>query len=210
MSLYTRAVVDKNIDEELWLAERRKGVTATEVAKLAKGQPAARRDVLAEKVSGERTFFGNKFTDWGLERELALAALIQFEHGFEPSDVLFSAVENPRHLATPDAVKVADGSTVIAEIKTSKYDLSPDGTHFAKSTYMDQIQWQMYVVGEDCLECLFVWEQHDDNWILDEFGVERPEPLPHNELWIPRNQTRIDELVIIANDFLDELDWLNK
>ena len=74
MSLYTRAVVDKNIDEELWLAERRKGVTATEVAKLAKGQPAARRDVLAEKVSGERTFFGNKFTDWGLERELALAS----------------------------------------------------------------------------------------------------------------------------------------
>ena len=206
MSIYERAIVDKNVNEELWLAERRKGVTATEIAKLAKGQKAARRDVLAEKVSGDRSFFGNKYTDWGLEREIALATILETEHGFEASDILFHAEENSRHLATPDAVLLGAEGLAVAEIKTSKFDLDPVGPHFAKSTYMDQMQWQMYVAGPDCAECLFIWEQHDDVWVEDEFGVERPTPVGHSQTWIPRNDERIAELLVIAHIFLLELD----
>jgi len=207
MSIYERAVVDKNFDEELWLAERRKGVTATEIAKLAKGQPAARRDVLAEKVSGDRSFFGNKYTDWGLEREIALATILEMEHGFEASDILFHAEENTRHLATPDAILLDPfGAPAVAEIKTSKFDLDPVGKPFAKSTYMDQMQWQMYVAGGSCFRCLFIWEQHDDVWVEDEFGVQRPTPIGHAQTWLPRNDERIAELIAIADEFLTELD----
>lgn len=206
MSLYARAIVDKNFSEELWLEERRKGVTATEIAKLAKGQPAARRDVLAEKVSGERTFFGNKYTDWGLERELELSSVLECDFGFEASDILFHAPANSRHLATPDAVLLVDEFTKIAEIKTSKNDLHPEGKFFAKSTYMDQMQWQMYVAGPECDECLFVWEQHDDFWVEDEFGVLRPTPLESQNEWIPRDDARIAELIVLADEFLVELD----
>jgi hypothetical protein len=206
MSLYARAIVDKNFSEELWLEERRKGVTATEIAKLAKGQKAARRDVLAEKVSGDRGFFGNKYTDWGLERELELAGRLEAEFGFEASDILFHAPENSRHLATPDAVLIGDDYVAVAEIKTSKNDLLPEGNFFQKSTYMDQMQWQMYVTGDDCNTCLFMWEQHDDFWVEDEFGVERPTPLEAKWQWISRDDARIAELIAIADEFLAELD----
>jgi hypothetical protein len=205
MNLYARAVVDKNFSEELWLEERRKGITATEIAKLAKGQKAARRDVLAEKVSGERSFFGNKYTDWGLERELELSCRLETE-GFEASDVLFHAEGNSRHLATPDAVFLAQDFIKIAEIKTSKNDLAPEGKFFQKSTYMDQMQWQMYVAGPYCDECLFVWEQHDDFWVEDEFGVLRPTPLEAKQQWIARDDERIAELIVVADEFLAELD----
>jgi hypothetical protein len=204
VSLLERAVVDKNHDEEKWLEERRKGVTATEVSKLAKGQPAAKRDILAEKVSGERTFFGNKYTDWGLERELVISALLETNHGFEASDILFFAEGNSRHLATPDAIFLGEDSVLIAEIKTSKQDLHPEGKYFQKTPYMDQMQWQMYVCG--ATRCLFAWEQHNDVWVLDEFSVERPAPMNYDELWIDRDDYRIDFLVALADEFLAELD----
>lgn len=206
--LLERAVVDKNYNEELWLEERRKGVTATEISKLAKGQPAQRRDLIKEKMSGERGFMGNRYTDWGLERETVLGGLIEAEHGFEVSDVLFFAADNRRHLATPDAYYLGENFTLIAEIKTSKYDLDPMGKQFQKSPYMDQMQWQMYVAGEDCNFCLFVWERHDDNWVTDEFGVERPTPFLWDSEWLQRDNDRIAELVLLADEFLTELDWI--
>jgi hypothetical protein len=205
MNLFERALVDKNHDEEKWLEERRKGVTATEVSKLAKGTPSARRLILQEKRTGEYSFKGNKYTDWGLERELALVSLIEAEYGFEGSDILFFSASNSRHLATPDAVHLSD-EVLIAEIKTSKYDLNPTESHFQKSTYMDQMQWQMYVC--DAQRCLFAWEQHDDNWVEDEFGVPRPEPIYQNQTWIERDDARIAELIVIADEFLAEMDWI--
>jgi hypothetical protein len=206
VNIYERAVVDKNFDEELWLAERRKGVTATEIAKLATGQKAARRDIFEEKISGLRSFTGNRYSDWGLEREIALSNRLELEFGFEASDILFFAPENSRHLATPDAVWLGEDSVKVAEIKTSKNDLNPEGRFFSKTTYLDQMQWQIYVAGETCTECLFMWEQHDDNWIQDEFGVFRPEPLLAEWVWIPRDDERIAELILIADEFLAELD----
>jgi len=205
---YSRAVVDKSVDEQAWLDARRAGVTATEVAKLAQGQPAARSTILVEKVSGIRSFFGNKYTDFGLEREPHISEWLRIEHGFTPSDVLFHAVGNERHLATPDGVRVdGDGVVTISEIKTGKHDLDPVGKQFAKTTYMDQMQWQMYVMGPDCRECLFVWEQHDDNWVVGADGRERPTPIDVRSMLVARDDARIERLVAVADEFLAEVDW---
>jgi hypothetical protein len=207
MSVLDRDVVDKNKDEAKWLEERRKGVTATEVAKLAKGQPAARRNLLHEKKTGESSFHGNRYTNWGLEREQVIAGMMEVRLGFEASDVLFYAEGNQRHLATPDAIFLGETQTFIAEIKTSKYDLSSTGPYFKKSTYRDQMQWQMYVCN--ATGCQYVWEQHDNNWVEDEFWVERPSPILRTWEWIERDDARIAELILIADEFLAEMDWNN-
>lgn len=195
--LFTRAVVDKNKDENAWLAARRRGVTATEVAKLARSGASYRQDLIFEKRTGERSFFGNKFTEWGLQREPIIAEKIMHEWGFIPSDILYHAPGNSRHLATPDGVYAKDGMVTIAEIKTGKHDLNPEGDYFASTGYLDQMLWQAYVCDAD--EILFVWEQHNDEW---------PEPTPFEiqSVWIERNQARIEELIAIADDFLAELD----
>lgn len=205
---YARAIADKSVDEIAWLNARREGVTATEISKLAQGQKAQRANILAEKVSGERSFTGNKYTDYGLEREPFISEQLRLQHGFTPSDVLFHAVENPRHLATPDGVHVDEnGIITISEIKTGKNNLDPEGSDFAKTTYMDQMQWQMYVMGPNCVKCLFAWEQHDNVWVLHPDGVERPTSYAVEKAWVLRDQERIDYLVSVADEFLADLDW---
>lgn len=205
---YARAIADKDKDELKWLEARRSGVTATEVSKLAQGRPGERAKMLAEKLTGERTFFGNKYTAWGLERESTIAAAIFRDYGILGSDVLFHAPGEIRHLATPDGVKMDEnGIVTIAEIKTGKYDLDPELAHFKSTTYLDQMQWQMYVMGDTCKKCLFVWEQHDDNWVTGEDGIERPTPLEQKSVWIDRDQKRIDHLILLADAFLEEVEW---
>lgn len=191
--LFSRAVVDKNVDEEAWMAARRRGVTATEVAKLARGGAAYRNDLLNEKRTGERTFFGNQFTAWGLEREPIIGEQLKQEWGFILSDVLYHAPGNTRHLATPDGVYAKDGLVTIAEIKTGKHDLDPAGDYFPTTGYLDQMLWQAYVCDAD--EILFAWEQHEDFV-----------PKEVKSVWIERDQARIEQLIEVADAFLAELD----
>ena len=191
--LFSRAVIDKNLNEEAWHAARRRGVTATEVAKLARGGASYRQELIKEKRTGERSFFGNQYTAWGLEREPVIGEKIHNEWGFILSDVLYHAPENTRHLATPDGVYAKDGLVTIAEIKTGKHDLNPEGDYFGSTGYLDQMLWQAYVCDAD--EILFVWEQHEDFV-----------PLPIQSVWIERDQARIEELIQVADAFLAELD----
>jgi hypothetical protein len=193
-TIYERALADKNVDEVSWLHARRTGVTATEVRDLAKSKNGW-SNLAASKRSGERDFFGNKFTEWGLEREPFLVETMLKPEGFFGSDVLYHAEENKRHLATPDALYLSDGIVLVGEIKTSKHDVSPGSEAFVKAGYYDQIQFQMYVIGDDCMECLYVWEQHEDFT-----------PLPAQKEWIKRDQKRIEELVAVADEFLAFLD----
>jgi hypothetical protein len=193
-NLYDRALVDKNVDgEEAWLKVRRSGVTATEVRDLAKGNPARRAELLNEKRTGERNFFGNQWTKWGLEREPVLVEQYLEPAGFIGSDVVFHAEQNKRHLATPDGVYLRDGLISVAEIKTSKNDIRPDSVAFKLSGYYDQCQFQMYVCGAD--ECLYVWELHEDFVVVDS-GSE----------WIEFDGERVAHLVKVADEFLAELD----
>lgn len=185
---------------EAWLDQRRGGCTATEIAQLAKGSTADRRRIIREKLTGERQdLSGNKYVERGNEREPVIMAWVEENFDLAPSSLLYAGTD-PRHLATPDGVSnlfFIDGLT--AEVKTSKHNMDPALAHFKGSGYMDQMQWQMHVMGGQ--RVLFVWEQHDDNW---------PDPKPvHDEpqwRWIDRDQKRIDELVAIADDFLRSLD----
>jgi hypothetical protein len=205
-NLAEREVADKNVDEEAWLAARRLGVTATEVAKLASGSKAAELALLKEKRSGRRSFAPTRAMLWGLEREIAMVTDVLEPYGFAGTDMLYSAPDNPRHLATPDGLRVKDGVTSTAEVKTGKYDLTPGSEFFEKSGYRDQIQWQLYVL--DASSALYVFERHDDVWIQvsDAFDREVPTPYPMERVWIERDQKRIGQLINVADNFLSLLD----
>lgn len=194
-----RAGADKDTDEAAWHATRQLGITATQVRDLLKNGAKYRRELLAIK-RGERTddFAGNRYTDWGNLREAALAPVL-YEAGIVPESRVFLAADNPRFLASPDGVGVEpiSGDIVLAEIKTTKHDLTPYGEHFNATGYYTQMQWQMHVMG--AARTLFVWERHDDNW---------PEPTPETPraVWIERDDDHIAQLVEVAADFLAELD----
>lgn len=199
VTLLDRVAADKNVDEAQWFEVRRNGVTATDVAQLEKGGAAVRSRLLDEKRSGERTFFGNAYTAWGLEREPVIGEWIEQTFGHKPSDATFHADGNVRHLATPDALHLKDGLVTIAEIKTSKHDLTVGGDAFIDSHYMAQMQWQMYVAGVDVMKCLFVWEQRlgdPGEFVAGQRGFA----------WVERDNAHIAELVALADGFLDELD----
>lgn len=196
--LFTRAGAS-DTDREAWLAERRTGITATEVRDLAKAGASKRKELLENKLDPEAaTFTGNQFTEWGRTREPVLGDVLRAS-GIEPESRIFHAAENPRHMASPDGIgfdPISD-EIVLGEIKTSRHDLHPDGDHYPSTGYGDQMQWQMHVCGAS--RCLFVWEQHDNEW-------PHPTPLPHQAVWVERDQERIDQLVELADGFLAELD----
>jgi hypothetical protein len=188
-------MADSN-DRTAWLAARRTGVTATDVARIASGK---RNEVMREKLSTTESSFDNKYMKWGRDREAFIAAILEERTGVSHNVVLFRSEANARHLATPDGVGTVDGQVVYtSEIKTSKHNLHPDSDAFKKSGYYDQIQWAMYVIG--ATSCAFAWEQHHDDWNPD------PTPYPLEVVWIQRDQLRIVELVLMADQFLYELD----
>ena len=199
VTLLERIAADKNKDEAAWFEARRRGVTATDIAQLEKGGAAVRAKLLAEKRSGERTFFGNAYTAWGLEREPVLAEWAHDHFGHVASDVTFHAPDNVRHLATPDLLHLKDGLVTIGEIKTSKHDLTVGSPAFVDSHYMAQMQWQMYVIGDDVMECLFLHELR-----LGDPGEFVAGQMGH--AWVERDNGHIAELVALADEFLDELD----
>lgn len=209
-------------DRAAWLEARRGGITATEVKNLIEGGQRARFDLVEAKRSGKHVdLSGNRYVQRGNEREPVIADWIVRKFGIEPNDVLFHAEEQRGHLATPDGVGIVDGMFVMAEIKTSKHDLTPGpvdelgvlvmvdgsdgvwrcpkpGPKFWGTGYYDQVQWQLHVAGAE--RCLFVWEQHDDDW---------PNPAPLDleprYVWILRDENRIGRLVEVADLALQAL-----
>lgn len=86
-------------------------------------------------------FGGNVFTQHGRTREPAIAAWVAATHGILPSDALYHAQQDQRHLATPDGLAVrASGSIELAEIKTTNKELRS-----IPRNYLRQIWWQQYV-----------------------------------------------------------------
>jgi hypothetical protein len=171
------------------------------VRDLAKGSPAQRREILGYKLGKvEPELSSNKYIERGNIREPVIAQYILDNFDIEPSDTVYHHGEFDTHLATPDGLSsMFDMDRITSEIKTSKHNLDPDlpGGHFATTGYYDQVQWQMHVMGGD--RCLFVWEQHDDNW-------PNPEPVSAPQFkWISRDQARIDQLVDIAEEALAEV-----
>ncbi|KAK2701935.1 hypothetical protein QYM36_019436 [Artemia franciscana] len=110
-------------DREAWLAERRAGVTATEVRDLYTGAKQM-QDLIDLKLGRrEDTFTGNAYTRWGTEREPVIAEKLAGE------GVTF------------------DGDLEVIEIKTASTDLPPGSPELEKKGYVPQIQWNLWVLG---------------------------------------------------------------
>lgn len=190
-------------DREQWLAERRAGITATEVRDLALGK--LRTQDLIDLKLGRKVdpFNGNAYTAWGKLREPVIAEQLRGE-GFTPESRVFHHPENVRYLASPDGIYVGfDDEVWVLEIKTAAYDLPPGSDALATKGYVDQVQWVMFVIGAE--RCRFVVEER-----LNAYQVREGEPVfePGSlcRHWIDRDEKRIAELVAIADGFLEDLD----
>lgn len=108
--------------EEQWLTERRSRVTATDIGRLANGGPSVFAAVKAEK-HGVRSFFGNRYTEWGHEREPLIVSDIPYrtisggnvigkdgpgKHGQPTGMLLNNDGKNFRHNDTPIESYAAD------------------------------------------------------------------------------------------------------
>lgn len=169
-------------DPELWHLARRRGVTATDCAKIVRknGTPSSQRmTLLAQKVYGLR---GPDYSVYahGREREPHIAAWVEAEFGI-PHNANLCVGEDNRHMATPDGV----GPEGICEIKTATQPLER-----AVRTYSDQLQWQMHVLHTE--RVLFV--------------VENRHTLEREWRWVLRDEQRIAVLVEHADRFIAELE----
>lgn len=178
-------VTDGN-DHLAWMRARARGITATDVAKLS--TPRSIETAARDKIFGSR-FSGNAYTEHGKAREPVIAAWILQEYGIAPSQALFHAEHDVRHLATPDGVVQREsGHLELAEIKTTN-----KAWRSIPRNYLRQIWWQQYVLGAE--RTLMVWEQHE-NFV----PVGEPE-----FRWVDRDESEIERLVKLASDLIDVL-----
>jgi hypothetical protein len=177
-------LVARSSDRVAWLRARSRGITATDVAKLS--TPRSVESAAYDKLHGTG-FGGNVFTQHGRSREPEIASWVAATHGIHPSDALYHAEADRRHLATPDGLSVrATGAIELAEIKTTNKALRS-----VPRNYLRQIWWQQYVLGAE--RTLFVWEQHAN------FVPVHEEP---ECLWIDRDDAEIAKLVALAGDLI--------
>jgi hypothetical protein len=180
-------IVAHSTDRVAWLRARSRGITATDVAKLATERSV--HAVVLDKIHGS-SFSGNAYTDHGREREPEIARWVQDGFGIVPSTALFHAARDRRHLATPDGLAIAkNGSLELAEIKTTS-----SAWKSVPRSYLRQVWWQQYVLGAE--RTLLVWEQHRDFVPVDAEPKYR---------WIDRDDNEIHMLVGLATRVIETL-----
>jgi putative phage-type endonuclease len=141
-------VASKALGETEWLAARRTGVTATQVAKGA--TPSGKKEVV-EKYFEPFSDFDNPFMKFGRDQEPPLSMWVKDYCGVMPNDWLIRHHEDSLALATPDGISL--GHDMISEVKTTGKDWgSVDKIPIA---YKRQVQWQLYVTGAE--RCVFAW-----------------------------------------------------
>ena len=169
--------------EDQWLSERRKRVTATDIGRLANGGPSTFAAVKAEKL-GAGGFRGNRYTEWGHEREPVIIGHLEFLHGTVPNDALYVSGDRA---ATPDGV----GTDHLAEAKTTMHPWADlDDLRAVKPVYYDQMQWAQLVAEK--VKTWFAFEPHE-NFI--------PGEVQH--FLVPRDDKRIAELIEVEQRFLE-------
>ncbi|QGJ89460.1 exonuclease [Microbacterium phage Smarties] len=207
--------------DDAYFGARRGGITATELRDWQ--QPAKRRAIVTEKVTGDHETRKVRAFDHGNYREPFIAEWASATHGVVHSTGLYAHPDNPRHLATADghlagfSMAYEPGENgVTVEIKTTTKDLTPGPldasrivievdpkSHFAKTKYLRQIMWQMYVMN--AARCLFIWEPYT----TEERDRESGHYLvtgPPEWVIIERDQEMIDALIAEADAALDLID----
>lgn len=163
---------------EEWLEQRKGYLTATDIASIRTGSEKSFRELWEKKHKGD-SFRGNRFTEWGNEREPHIGAHVQAVLGKSellPNDQLY-VKDGTKHAATPDMVS-KDGS-FSCQIKTVGLSRDWGNIVHLPQDYRAQVEWEMYVLGID--ECLFVWEQRldgEDGFIVGEtkHGLVKSDP----------------------------------
>lgn len=183
-------VVPDGAPEDVWLAARAEGVTASEVRAIAQGGRGTWRRILNDKLNGS-TFRGNAHTRRGHEREAFLIHWADETVGaVRLNGALLGHPAHALHLATPDALGWnSDMGGFGVEVKS--HDRGWTRTDVPRE-HADQMQWGMHVTGFD--QWLYVWE------VMGEDG--EPTLADPSHLWVPRDDTRIHQLVAEADRFL--------
>ncbi len=184
--LSSGAPLRSDTNREIWLETRRRSISATDARALVKlnGLPSAQRErLMHDKI--HRVSYDFESFELGIEREPVIADWVarNFPEEQFVATYLLYAGQNDRHVATPDMI----GVTSLCEIKVSTKPLRT-----CKTTYRDQLQWQMHVTGASRV-LLAVENRH-----TQEIEAE----------WISRDDERIKTLVAAANSFLSEFDQL--
>ena len=184
--VHLQRIVTDGSDRMAWMRARARGITATDVAKLSTSRSIAA--AAHEKLHGSR-FTGNVYTEYGKLREPEIASWVLREHEIAPSQALFHAATDVRHLATPDGLAFrTSGAIELAEIKTTNKEWRS-----IPRNYLRQVWWQQYVLGAE--RTLMVWERHE-NFV----PVGDPECR-----WIDRDENEIERLVKLAGELIDVL-----
>lgn len=187
-------------DRPAWLAERMTGVTATNIRDLYLKGPTYKRELIEEKLGiRENTFNGNAYTAWGTEREPVIAAAVQERFAIAPETRVFRAADNARFLASPDGLGVDfDEQLRGSEIKTAGKDVSVGSEGYIEKGYELQMTWCMRVTG--ARRWLYAWEYRlpgeSTQFTAGQLSFE----------WVEYDEALADRLVMIAEEFLAELD----
>lgn len=180
--LKARALADSR-DRPTWLAARSRSIGGSDAAKFAKVGSAP----LYLRGKLDDPFTGNRYTVHGNDREPHMLAA----YALEQNTTLYRSALNPRHVATPDGIKVgADGRIVLAQCKTANKPLGN-----VPPTYLRQMWWEQYVIGAD--RTLLIWEHH---------AGFQPVAMEPESVWVDRDDGKIADLIEIANIVLDGMD----
>ena len=185
----TYQAVASSDDWAEWHRERSSSVTATDIARLAAGGPAVWATIRAEK-QGHRSFHGNKYTEWGKAREPVIAAGSAVRALNMLHNTTFYVRDGTNIGATPDLITRDD--SLVGDIKTAKLPENGEWT-MPPQKYIDQCLIQMWVMGAE--GAALVVEFHEDF---------RPVSLEPRVYWVDYNQDRIDYLLDIAEQFVEE------
>lgn len=164
----------ENHGTDEWLEQRKHYITATDMAKIRSGSDKAFRTLWNEKRS-ESSFRGNKYTEWGHEREPIIAEWVRTQlPEMRHNTSLVVSDEHPKFACTPDMLSEA-GATVQIKTIMEKNDWKPGRV---KSDYAAQREWELIVLGKD--EGMFAVETYRETATGFEPRELRLEPYKSN------------------------------
>lgn len=179
----------RSSDRDLWLAARRDGVTATEVANAA--TPAGFKTALERRSGPQDDIEVNEYMKFGLDNEGWIALWLKDREGIMPNDWLIAADPIHQFRATPDGISL--DHTRIAEIKTTGKDWGEWKS--VPIQYRRQVAWQLFVTG--ATECVFAWLLRAETQ-----GRMIPAWMEPKFVTVERDEKMITELVDVADRLL--------
>lgn len=185
LSLSDRILADHR-QPEVWIAKREGRIGASDAAKFAKEESWPL--YVAAKLAPP--WQGSAYADWGNDRE----PVILEDHGYEQNHYMFTSLDNPRYVATPDGIR----GTRLAQVKTTTKAFKT-----IPANYRRQVWWEQFVMGPEYTESDFIWELHEEI-----NGVFTP-MLDSVIVTIERDEAEIAKMERIARKVLIGLDAAN-